>query len=343
MNRGAKKKTQNENAFCYFSINVKSLILASNKTNIAMRFVSFFPFTILLLSLSAQTAHSQKFSLHVNIINQPDNPVILESVSGDNYKKLDSATVTNREVSFQFPVNAHTGVYRLIFGETGYARVMNSDPQMLDFIFNNENIDIKTDFDNPATSAVVVHSKENQVYFDFRKRLAEYQNALTLMEQELDSYWQKGDSAKANQLSNEFNMIQLEWDLKVAQTVQQNDDLYASKLIAFARTPQKDGFLSPAERKETFRDDFLESVDFTDESLIYSSVLTDKIFEYLVLFNREDYTQDQRTKVYIKAVDEILSHSKINPKINNFVTAYLIHGFEVLGMKKVTDHIRAKS
>lgn len=305
-----------------------------------MRIVSISLFTILLFIFSGQEANSQPFSLHVKILNQPDNPVILESISGDNYTKLDSATVTNGEITFQFPDNSPTGVYRLVFGKTGYARVMNADPQMLDFIFNNENVDIKTDFNDPTGSIEVVQSKENMVYFDFQKRLTEYQNAITLMEKELDIYWQKGNSGKASQLSNEFNMLQMEWDLHLVETMQQNKNLYATKLISLKRTPQKDGFLSPVERKETFRNDFLESVDFSDETLINSSALTDKLFEYLVLFNREDFTQEQRTKAYIKAVDEILSHSKVNLRINAFVKAYLIHGFEVLGTKEVVNHIR---
>lgn len=295
---------------------------------------------VFFLTIQTNSVFAQDYTLKATITNQPDNPVILEWISGDDFTKIDSAKAVNSEVNFHFSENAHAGVYRLVLGQTGYARVMNENPQMLNFIFNEENVSLKINFDNPAASVIVLHSKENEVYFDFLKRLAEYQNALSLMEQELDGYWEEGDTAKASQTSNEFNNLQMEWDLRVVQTVQQNASLYASKLIAMKRVPLKDGFLSIQERKEQFKSEFLNTVDFNDESLIYSSALSDKIFEYLVLFNQHGYTEKQRTEAYIQAVDKIFSHLGTNSKINDFVVAYLVHGFEVLKMNAVIDHIR---
>ena len=88
-------------------------------------------------------------------------------MQGDNYTVIDSTLSENGKIHFELSSDAHPGVYRLVFGKTGYAKVMNQDPQMLDFIFNNENIQLKTDFKNPLQTVQVVHSTENNVYFDF--------------------------------------------------------------------------------------------------------------------------------------------------------------------------------
>ena len=290
-----------------------------------MKRLKLLMFAIFSLVLMDYLSLAQSYNLDVKIINQPHEYVRLESVSGDNYSILDSVLAENGEVHFEIPTNAHVGVYRLVLGKTGYARVMNQDPQMLDFIFNKENIQLKTDFKNPLQAVQVIHSDENRIYFDFLVRLKEYEKLLTTMEQEADNYWEKGDSTKAINASNEFNRLQLDWDLKTAQT------------------SLKDAFLSPKERNENFRNEFLKTVDFSDEALIYSTAYTDKIFEFLTLFNQPDYNQHQRTVTYIDAVDRIFSKMGKNEQVDHFITDYLLHGFHVLGMKEVIDHINEKT
>ena len=299
--------------------------------------------SIFLMLLFSIYGWSQTYSLQLYVTNQPDNPVVLGWISGDDFHAIDSVKAFNNKVKFDFPEEAHTGVYRLIFGKTGYARVMNEDPQTLDFIFNSENIELQTDFKKPIEALKVVQSDENQTYFDFVNRQNEYEKALSLMEKEVDLLWSRKDTAGATQLANEFNSLQMEWDMKVVQTVEQNSNLFVAKLIGMKRQALKDGFLSPNERKESFKKDFFNLLDFTDETLIYSSAYTDKIFDFLVLFNEQDLTREQRIEAYSRAVDQVLEQTVENKQVYQFIVSYLIHGFEVLGMEEVIQHIRNKN
>ena len=134
-------------------------------------------------------ATAQPYTLEVSIKNQPDNPVVLGTIRGDKFSPLDSLELQQvtgslpgesntgsqgaiqqvtsshqlKKVSWQFPANATPGMYRLVFGQTTYARVMGESPQQLDFIFNNENIILETDFKEPQENLVVVLSEENRV------------------------------------------------------------------------------------------------------------------------------------------------------------------------------------
>ena len=296
--------------------------------------------SIVFVLLNSIFAHSQTYSLVLHITNQPDNPVVLGWVSGDDFHKIDSAKVFNNTVKFSFPENSHPGVYRLVFGKTGYARVMDEDPQTLDFIFNNENIELQTDFKKPFETLKVINSGENQAYFEFIKRQNEYQKALSFMEKELDQFWNKKDTAGAAQLANEFNQLQMEWDLRTVQTAQQNNSKFASKLISMQRQALKDGFLLPEERKEVYKNDFFKPLDFSDEDLIYSTAYTDKIFDFLVLYNDPTFTREQRLAAYTKAVDQVLEKTAKNQQVSEFIKNYLIHGFEVLEMKELVQHIK---
>ncbi|MCK3683235.1 hypothetical protein [Maribellus sp. YY47] len=285
---------------------------------------------------------TQNHTLTASITNQPDSPVIIGWIEGDNFTKTDSAFAVNGEVKFSLPENSAPAVVRMIFGLTPYARIMKEDPQQLDLIFNNEDIEIVLDFKDPEASLRVIHSEENRLWYDFLRRQKEYEKALSLMENEVNLLWQRNDSAKAVQASDEFNQIQMDWDQRVTQIVQQNEGTYAAKLISIKRKPMIDAFLSKEERLTSLQKTYLDNVDFSDESLIPSSAYTDKIFDYLVLFNHPGLSQEQRSVAYKKAVDVVLSKTGSNPKVNAFVKAYLLHGFEVLDMKDVQEHIRNK-
>ena len=112
--------------------------------------------------------------------------------------------------------------------------------------------------------------------------------------------------------ANEFNKLQMEREGFVEKTVQDNQKMLVSTFINLYREPFRDAFLNPKERLEHYQREYFIYVDFNDERLIRSSVLTDKIFNYLVSWNQPGYTRTQREIAYIKAVNGIMS--KVKPE-----------------------------
>ena len=290
-------------------------------------------------NLSAQT-----FTVEVQIINQPDNKIIFGSVKGDDFIVIDSTTLKTPvgKIKFSFPENAHPGVYRIVFGQTPAARILNESPQKLDFIFDNENIVFDTDFKSPVESLKVIHSKENNVWFEFLAKDKIIRQNMELLEKEIDNCWQKGDTAKVLSIANESNQLQMERDILVVQTSQDNRGLFASQMIKNLRQPILDGYLTPAERNQSFKKEFFKTLDFTDPLLINSSVYTDNIFNYLVSYNQYDFTQKQREEEYLKALDIVVPNINQNQEVYQFLMAYLVHGFKVLQMENVISQISKK-
>jgi peroxiredoxin len=332
---------------------------------------------------------AQTYSLTVRIMNQPDNPVVLGTISGDKFSPVDtlelqqmagSATSENHsglggaiqqvtsnhslsKVSWQFHANATPGMYRLIFGQTTYARVMGDSPQQLDFIYNNENIVFETDFKAPQDSLIVLQSEENRVWFGFLKKEKELQNHLDLLEKEIDYFQTRASAAKSSsgvvaeidlqeleqqaaQKANTFNQLQMERDRFILNTEEKNKELLASRFISIFREPLRDEYLSQQERNEFYQNEYFRHVDFSDESLIHSQVLTDKIFDYLITYNDPGFNQEQREQEYIKAVDEVMRQiepvkpgSQANNPVYEFILNYLVSGFEGLNMDKVLTYI----
>jgi hypothetical protein len=293
----------------------------------------------LLLVFLLKNGFSQSFTAVFNVVGQPKTYVKLGTISGDNFVATDSVLATNEKIQFSFPENAKVGVYRIIFGKTTYARVMNEAPQYLDFIFNNENVVLNTHFKYPMDSAKIVSSKENALWYSFLKYEQDYEAQYAILEKELDLLWAQKDTIHALDKSNEFNRLQMARDLYIGQQAQQNVELLAAKIIYQFRKPILDGYLNADERKDVFQKYFFKTVDFSDERLLNSAVYTDKVFEYLITYNNRTYTQQQREAEYIKAVDIILENTKTNKTVHQFIIDYLIHGFEVLNLEKVISYI----
>ncbi len=334
---------------------------------------------------------AQPHLLDVTINNQPDNPVVVGTVSGDRFTPVDTLELEQltegesvesnavlqgtiqplasnsqmKKITWQFPKNAVQGMYRLVFGQTTYARVMGEAPQQLDFIFNNENVVFETDFKDPFKNLMVVQSEENRVWFDFLQKDAELKNHLDLLKKEVDYFQERVAAAKfsqgavngadlqelekqAAQKANFWNQLQMERDRFILKTVAESDGLLASKYISVFREPLQDGFLSQQERLGVYQQEFFRHIDFFDESLMHSPVLTDKIFDYLVTFNQRDFNQEQRETAYMSAVDGVMRQIEpLNPGTQNnnpvyeFVLNYLVNGFEQLNMENVLTYIAA--
>ncbi len=287
---------------------------------------------------------AQTFSVEVQLKNQPDNKILFGSVKGDDFTAIDSTSLkqTFGKIKFSFPENAHPGVYRINLGTTTAGKILNEPPQIFDFIFDNENLVFDTDFKAPVDNLKIIKSKENTAWFGFLAKDKVIRQNIETLTVEIDNYWMKGDTAKVINKANEFNQLQMERDMFISKTLDENRGLFASLMIKNLREPLLDGYLTPAERKQAYKKEFFKTVDFTDPLLINSSIYTDNIFKYLVNYNQYDFTQKQREAEYIKALDMIVPNIKSNDEVYRFLMTYLVHGFEVLQMENVISYISKK-
>lgn len=295
-------------------------------------------FLVLALVFSFDLA-AQPYTLGITIDNQPDTPVVLGEVEGDNFTPIDSAKAVNNLVKFTFPEDAHPGVYRLIFGQTLYAKIMDEAPQQIDVIFNYENIILETDFEAPEENLWVVLSEENRIWNEFKRREILFREELKIEEKEVDYYQNNGNTEKLASVVESYNRLQNRRDQFITELIEKNPASLASQMIALFREPFMDGYLSAQERKQIFHENFLKNKDFTNKTLINSSVYTDIIFNYLVSYNQKDFNKRQREIAYQNAVDKILAATSQDPEVYEFIMDYLVHGFEVLQMENVITYI----
>jgi hypothetical protein len=283
---------------------------------------------------------SQPFTLEVKVKNQPENKIILGTISGDRFTPVDSLPAQNNTVRFTFSPDARPGMYRLVFGQTLYAKIMNDPPQQIDFVFNDEHIIFETDFDKPEDNLQVILSEENRIWFEFRGKEKQFQKDLNELEAEIGYYRQAEQTAEAADRIEKYNRLQKERDHYLLATAEKNPERLAAKWIRMYREPFLDGNLTPQERKELFQKEYFTNIDFSDETLIDSSVGSDRVFRYLTSYNQKGWTKKQLEQDYCKAVDVVFAGTGQNPKVAQFIRDYVIQGFEILKMDTVIEYIR---
>ncbi len=296
-------------------------------------------FLFLLFLIAAVSGYTQPYTINVSVKNQPKQRIVLGIMKGDTFLPVDSAYAVDNKVSFALPSHSRPGVYRLNFGKTTYARVMDEPPQLLDFIFNKENIAFETDFNTPEKSLKIIESEENRIWFSFINKEKVLEEEISKTEKKLNSYRKNGDETLAIKAANEYNLLQLDRDLLISQIVKANSGLFVTQMVKTYKTIILDGYLTEQERKKSFQKRYFDFLDFNNVALIYSPCYTDNVFKYLLTFNDFDFTPEEREESYKQAVKTILLNTGENKEVQKFIIEYLIHGFEVLKMDNLVQYI----
>jgi len=288
-----------------------------------MKKFTLFIFIIIPFFLSAK-----EYKIQGTIKNYNSAQVFLSSVYGDKLNILDS-TLTDRDGSFQFTFdqNQPNGMYRLFFANN----------KKLDLLFNYENIIFESNVSDPINNIVIKESVENKAYYKYLLRKNYDQYRLELLQPVL-MYYPKTD-AFFKTISNEFNNIQKGLSEFTRDLLFRNKDTYAAAIIAMEQKPLLIPDLNPEQQQMYLREHYFESVKFDNESLLRSNVITTTVLSYLSLYQNQNLSKDQLEDEFIKAVDVILTHTKSNIVIHNFVIDYLINGFENYGFNRVITHM----
>ena len=116
----------------------------------------------------------------------------------------------------------------------------------------------------------------------------------------------------------------------------------ATKLIKFYQEPYLDGNLNRQLRDQLFKTTYFNNFDFTDESLMNSSVYSDKVFKYLMSYGQRGLTKEQQEQEFKNAIDVIIFNTNQNEKVYEFILDYLVRGFEKLRLDNLITYIADK-
>ena len=221
-----------------------------------------------LFCLLPFTGWSKDYRVRLEVKNLPadSQPILLRFYNGALFA-LDTLPVRSQDtLSFKIPEATSPGTLRTILGFPPYAQFSGKGPIFLDFLFNREDIEISLDYQNPQATAQVIHSTENQIYFDFLKSETIYNHKLGLVGQVVINY---PDKDKFYQKALEYyKKFQLERDKLIDKNYREHPNTLAGKLIKNQKLPIIPGNLSQQERDSLFKYRYLSLIDFSDTFLI---------------------------------------------------------------------------
>ncbi len=284
--------------------------------------------TLLLILVSTFfLSYSQHHTVSGVIDGLPGKVLYLADFYGDQHKIIDS-TQTNLSGAFEISLSGHeTGFYRLIFG----------NQKFIDFIYNEETVNLTTNVINPIENIAFSSSVENLLWYDYLFRKEESQYKLDLLNPLLVYYPTKTDFHKS--VRAEYKMVQDDFDTYVQSMLDLNTMTYAAKAIRIDKPYLINIDLPLQEQNEYIKAHYFDGISLDDPSLMRSSVISTKIIGYLALYRDPSFSKEDQENNFIQAIDTILYKTMDDDEIFNFTLQYLIDGFNLYGFDKVITHI----
>ncbi len=271
----------------------------------------------LLAGLSFQAGFSQ-YTVMVKVESMPTSKAYLyEFVGAQASNMLDSIKpVTPGLIEFSFPADAHTGMYRLVFGPNTW----------LDFVFNKENISLKTDFNSPVDSLKVLQSEENQLWSDYMNFYMNLNRKQELLSRLITMY--EPGSAFYLEIQKELlNLQQTDPESASREIIKQKPESYVARFLKVELSPTIPVGLSLDEELDYILSHFFDDVDFNDTDLRYSPPLMSKINSFFGLY-QQAFPPDEVEQAMIRGVNRLLSLAAVNDTMYAFIVDQLTDLFE---------------
>ncbi|HPE55287.1 MAG TPA: redoxin domain-containing protein [Bacteroidales bacterium] len=290
-----------------------------------MRFIQillFFIFAIPVLTIG------QNHTLSLQIENMPSGEIYLADFYGDKNTYVDTALIDESgNAVFEMKKDLQPGLFRVLLNQNMF----------FDIIYNNEDIAIATDAQDLYEGLVIEKSEENKIYYDFLRKMNDYNRKFDLLSP-INDYYPRNDTFFIIG-RQEFILVQAELIAWMEKTVQEHPAMWVSKIMKQRKPLYFDPSLTEPGRREYAVEHFFDNVDFTDVDLLRSNVYTSMAIEYISLYGNPNFTQEQLQKEFIKAVDKIMYKAMDNSIVYQFIVEYLVGGFEKYHFDLVLDYI----
>jgi peroxiredoxin len=281
-------------------------------------------FLLILFFLCINVSYAQ---INIRVENCSDNKAALSFLSGENISFIDSVKV-NDENEFNFSLaNHHLGIYRVTFNNKAW----------LDFIYDNEDVEIETDANDILDSLKIIKTESNKIYYEFIKLNKDYKTKLELLQLILARYPKEDEYYQTTK--EKLIQVQEEYLYFVNGTAQANPNSFVARYVRSAQLPIVESNIPFEEQLTYLKTHSLDNVNFYDDGLIYSDAFTNKTIEYLTYYRNPQLPLEPLEKEFMSAIDTILSKAKVNKIVYTHIVEYLLDGFKKFGFDNVINYI----
>ncbi len=281
---------------------------------------------ILILILFFYHASLQA-QISIKIDNAPNATFYLQQIKGDRVFTIDSAFVRQNEIAFPWKSNYEPGMYQVYSGTNRFS-----------FLATDDVVRMKTYWPGLQDSLKVVQSVENEIWATYLEKKENTYKNLDLLNPILN--WYDKESEFYQLALKEFDEQQKAITLWMAN--QQNKGSKNSLALRYIHADLKPALpleLSLKEQQAYFKQHWFDGVDWYDNDLIHSDILTNKITEHLGLYADRNMDKAMLQLAFKYAVDQVIPLTQNNNEMYAFVLDYLVRGFERYNFEEVILHI----
>lgn len=252
----------------------------------------------------------------------------LSALSGEQSTLVDSLTASaGGEFTHTFGAGVPAGIHRLTF----------APGKWVDFLLDEEDVQIRSHARAPAESTEVLRSESNRRYYDFRRLNQQFKTRTEILQLVLARY--PRDDPYYALTRRTADSLQGEYRRFIARASGTEPGSFAARYIRSAQLPITDLTLPVEEQLRFLKAHALDSVDFADDGLIRSDLFTAKSIEYLMTYRNPQLPKELLAREFNRAVDSILHRARVNQAVYRHITEYLINGFRQFGFEECISYI----
>ncbi len=280
--------------------------------------------TIFLILSSA--AFSQSIKFKISGIN--DTTLNLVKYIGKGMYYADTAKITKGIIEFDGKKQ-----------KSGILALFLPGEQLLEFVYNNEDIYIESTAKNPMPNAKVKKSEENTIFLSYVDYITKERNAITLLSKERDTL--SKDSMRYKTLSKMIEDKNLGVIAYQKEFIKNNPTLLVSLIIGMSmdvdipEAPVNDegDVIDPSFRFNYFRAHYFDNVNFNDDRLVNTPIYHTKIENYF-----SDRMMIQNWDTVVKYAFQLCDKLPANSDMLQYTVSWITSHYEksqIMGMDKV--------
>ena len=227
----------------------------------------------------------------------PTKMVYLYRMEGKDTYALDSANIENNLWDFgttDYPV----GLYTLALGP--------NEKNVATIVLNPSEKDVELGIRGSqlASGLYAVNSAENTAWLAYAKTELSTTNGIRSLKRQM------GQSSLKSKFKEQISLKERELIGTQHAVIQANPGTFVAKLLTWKQSPYK-----------TDKSRYWDDIDWTDESIIRTPVIPDRIQEYMRAFSGGTDTG------FMNSIDLLAGKASPNPQVKQFVLFTLLEGF----------------
>lgn len=284
--------------------------------------------TIILFFIStlAQSQHALKGTM--SPVDADVTWVALYQLQGSKQNYVQNVSINNGVFEFKIPKNTSEGMYRL--------RYKMDNTSIVDFIYSNENIELKFDPSNSIETLQFLTSEENILYEDFLTQTYVLQQQLDALQYAYFRLTNTDERLKSEALYEStlvtYQEVQQEFETKASNKlalhyIKANQKYYSNTLIE-----------SPQEYLNTVKTHFFDYIDFSNVHLQNSAFISEAVLNYVLYLNVSDDSAVQ-TVLHKNAINEVMVKITENETLKAATITTLLYSFSQDENVEIVDYL----